>query len=159
MQMNFRGRRGKTLNRRQLAQVFMLPLLTACLLLLSLLLLGAPPASQAQSGITDFTTIRASAFWMASPKTTRVLTNNATLNPLGTFQPISSATAIGTSGANITVKSAGTLLILRNVGAQTITITETGTLISAGNIVLGAEDSATLLSDGTNWVQIGASNN
>lgn len=146
MQMKFRG---KTL----------LPVLTACLLLLSLVLLGSPPEIQAQSGITDFTSIRASAFWMARPATTRVLTNNGTLNALGTYQPISSTTAIGTSGANITVKAAGSLLILRNVGAQTITFTETGTLISSGNIALSANDSATLLSDGTNWVQIAASNN
>lgn len=113
----------------------------------------------AQSGITDFTSVRASAFWMAAPKQTRVLTANGTLNALGTHQPISSTAAIGTSGANITVKAAGSILILRNVGAQTITFTETGTLISAGNIALGANDSATLLSDGTNWVQIAASNN
>jgi hypothetical protein len=117
------------------------------------------PPVEAQSGWTNFSNVRVGSHLATSVKTTRVLTNDGTLNPLGTLQPISSTAAVGTSGANITVEPAGTLLILRNVGANTITFTETGTLISAGNIALGANDSATLISDGTNWVQIAASNN
>lgn len=114
---------------------------------------------QAQGGITTFSSLRVTNFYRAQPRTTIVVTNDGTVLPTGTYQPISSTAAVGTSGANITVRPAGTMLVLLNVGAQTITFTETGTLVSAGNIALGANDSATLLSNGTNWYQIGASNN
>jgi hypothetical protein len=127
------------------------------LLLVLVLLLGREVA--AQPSWSSFSNLRTEGLLAATPKTTRVLTNNATLNALGSYQPISSTAAVGTSGANITVKAAGSLLVLVNVGAATITFTETGTLISAGNIVLGAGDSATLISNGVNWYQIAASNN
>jgi hypothetical protein len=117
------------------------------------------PAVWAQGGVTGFASLRVSNFYRAAPRAAITLTNNATLNATGTFQQITAASAIGTSGANITVKPAGTILILLNTGSNTITFTETGTLRSAGNIALGALDSATLLSDGTNWTQIAASNN
>lgn len=114
---------------------------------------------QAQTGVTGFSNVRVSNFYRSTERATLVVVTNGTLNPTGTNQPISSTAAAALSGASITVKPDGSLLILRNVGAQSITFTETGTLRSAGNIVLGANDSATLLSDGTNWTQIGASNN
>lgn len=116
-------------------------------------------ALQAQGGVTGFANIRITNFYRAAPRTTMVLTSGSTVNASGTNQPISSTAAIFTSGALITVKPAGSLLILTNVGSQSITFTETGTLISAGNLVLGQHDSATLLSNGTNWRQIAASNN
>lgn len=118
-----------------------------------------PPVVQAQGGVTGFANLRISNFYRSAPRTAITLTNNATLNATGTFQLITAAAAIGTSGANITVKPAGTELILLNTGSNTITFTETGTLKSAGNIALGALDSATLRSDGTNWYQVAASNN
>lgn len=114
---------------------------------------------QAQGGVTTFSSLRVTNFYRAHPRATIVVTNNGTVLATGTNQPISSTAAVGTSGANIPVRPAGTLLILHNVGAQTITFTETGTLVSAGNIILGANDTATLLSNGTNWIQVGASNN
>lgn len=94
-----------------------------------------------------------------NPAITQVITENDTLNATGTMQPISSTAAAAMSGNSITIKPAGTLLILVNVGAQTITFTETGILKSAGNIALGTLDSASLLSDGTSWYQIAGSNN
>lgn len=135
------------------------------LLLMALLLLARPSPSVAQSGVTNVTTlvarrdIRAGAFIQASPVTSITLTMNGWLTPTGTFQPIRAAGAVSTSGARIAVQPAGTQLILLNVGSNTITFTETGTLISAGNIALQANDSATLISNGTNWYQIAASNN
>lgn len=113
----------------------------------------------AQGGETMFDTVLAGNFYRAGQRATLTVTVNGTVNPTGTHQRLTAAGAVGTSGANITVKPAGTLLILSNVGSNTITFTETGTLISAGNIALGAGDSATLISDGTNWRQIAASNN
>lgn len=131
--------------------------IASALLFTALVSLG--PDAQAQTGVTGFSNVRVSNFYRSTERPTLVVVTNGTLNPTGTHQPISSTAAAALSGASITVKPDGSLLILRNVGAQSITFTETGTLISAGNIVLAANDSATLLSDGTNWIEIGASNN
>lgn len=114
---------------------------------------------QAQGGVTGFANLRISNFYRAAPRTQISVTMNGSIDPTGTFQRLNSAGNVAVSGANIEVKPAGTLLVLVNVGSSTITISETGTLKSAGNIALGALDSATLLSDGTNWYQIAASNN
>lgn len=115
---------------------------------------------QAQGGVTGFSNLRVSNFYRAQPRTAITVTFNSTVNATGTYQRLSAAfPAKSTSGANITVKPAGTLLILTNISTNTITFTETGTLVSAGNIALGQYDSATLLSDGTNWYQIATSNN
>lgn len=120
----------------------------------------AIPAVDAQGGVTGFANLRISNFYRAQARTAIVVTMNGTVNSTGTNQQISATfPAKATSGANITVKPAGTILILTNVATNTITFTETGTLISAGNLVLGENDSATLLSNGTNWRQIAAANN
>lgn len=97
--------------------------------------------------------------FILTAQTAATITNNGTLAPTGAFQPITAAGAVGTSGANITVGAAGSVLVLLNVGSNTITFTETGTLVSAGNIALGAGDSAVLISNGTNYYAIGGSNN
>ena len=140
---------------RSMAGALLLPVL----LVAALLLLAQPHVTEAQSGWSNFTNVRVGSHLATAPKATRIITNGGSLNPLGTLQPISSTAAVGMSGANITVEPAGTLLVLLNVGAQTITFTETGTLVSAGNIALGAGDSASLISNGTNWYQIAGSNN
>lgn len=129
-------------------------------LVAALLVWQTPQPVNAQTGVTAFGTVRVGAFYRAYPRTAITVTMNGFLTPTGTYQRIQNDTgAVATSGANIAVKQAGTILVLVNVGANTITFTETGTLISAGNIALAAQDSATLISDGTNWTQIGASNN
>lgn len=137
--------------------------MVAALLLLNLMVLtraNNPVPVQAQGGgVQRVSTLRVNNFFRAYPRTAITLTNNAVLTPTGTYQRITAASAIGTSGANIVVQPAGTELKLVNVGASAITFTETGTLVSAGNIVLGQNDSATLMSDGTNWTQVAASNN
>jgi len=141
------------------------------LLIMALILLVGPSPSAAQSGVSNFTTVIASrdihaggdllldGFLTVNPGVAISLTMNGWVTPTGTLQPLTSAGAVATSGARIAVQPAGSKLILLNLGAQTITFTETGTLISAGNIALGANDSATLLSNGTNWYQVGGSNN
>lgn len=118
-----------------------------------------PQVLSAQNGVTGFANLRIANFYRAQPRTAITLVSDATLNATGTLQRITSAGAVGTSGANITIKPAGTILILLNTGSNTITFTETGILKSAGNIALGTLDSATLVSDGTNWYQIAGSNN
>lgn len=139
--------------------------------LLVVLLGGMPPAADAQSGVSNFTTISASrdvyaggnvqldGFLTLVPATALTVTNNALITPSTTLMPLVAAASVGLSGTNIAVMDAGTLLVLHNTGSNTITFTETGTLISAGNIVLGPEDTAILGSDGANWVQLSGSNN
>lgn len=118
-----------------------------------------PQPSDAQGGVTGFANLRITNFYRAQPRTALVVTNNGTINATGTYQRLSSASAVGTAGTNVTVKPAGTILTLVNVGANTITITETGVFTSAGNIALGAGDAATLYSNGAAWLQVGGSNN
>lgn len=118
-----------------------------------------PQASEAQTGVASFSTVRVGSFIRTVPRTSLTITMNGWLTSTGTYQRITAAGTVATSGAKIAIKPAGTILILVNSGSNSITFTETGTLISAGNIVLGANDSVQLLSDGTNYTQIGASNN
>lgn len=136
-----------------------LPVLSALVLLLTMWALMFTPQIQAQGGVTGFANLRISNFYRTQQRPVVVVTMNGSLNPTGTNTIISSTATAALSGANITVEPSGTILILRNMGSNSITFTETGTLVSAGNIVLGTLDSATLLSNGTNWYQIGASNN
>lgn len=136
------------------------PAVAASLLLIVFLLFhGLSSSVGAQGGVTGFANLRITNFYRAQPRTAIVVTNNGTINATGTYQRLSSAAAVGTAGTNVTVKPAGTILTLVNVGANTITITETGVFTSAGNIALGAGDSATLYSNGAAWLQVGASNN
>lgn len=85
------------------------------------------------------------------------VTNNGTVTPVGAYQQLTAAGAVATS--SITVGSAGSLVTLVNIASNTITFTDTGTLKLSGNAVLGQYDSLTLLSDGTNLVQVGKSDN
>lgn len=115
--------------------------------------------AEAQGGVTGFANLRITNFYRAAPRAAITVADNGTINSTGTYQKLTAAAAVGTSGDNLTIKPAGSVLILVNVGAQTITITETANMKSAGNIALGTLDSATLLSDGADWYQIAASNN
>lgn len=127
--------------------------------LVAMLLFQTPQPVAAQTGVAAFSTIRVGSWLREMPRTAITITMNGWLTPTGSNQYITSAGAVATSGAKIAVKPAGYILTLTNVGAQTITFTETGTLVSAGNVALGPNDVATFKSDGTNWVQRSASNN
>ncbi len=123
---------------------------------LGLLFAPAIPMVEGQGGVTGFANLRISNFYRAQPRTAITVTNGGTVNPTGTYTRL---TAAGAVAASLVAEPAGSVLILVNTGSNTITFTETATLISAGNIALGAGDSATLISDGTAWTQIAASNN
>lgn len=92
-----------------------------------------------------------------TPQTVITITQAATLSPTGSYQQLTAAGAV--SFGAITAGTAGDLLTLVNIGSNTITITDTGTLKLTGNLALGQYDSATLLSDGTNWIQLATANN
>lgn len=89
--------------------------------------------------------------------TTITVSNDSTVTPTGSYQPLTSAANVGT--ATIAVQGAGTVVHLVNTTNTTITFTDTGTLKLSGNAALGQFDSLTLISDGTNWVEISEANN
>jgi len=94
---------------------------------------------------------------LMTPATGITVTNGMTLTPLGSYQPLTAAGSVA-FGA-ITAGTAGAMLYLTNNSAQTITMTDTGTLMLSGNLALGQYDTVLLLSDGTNWRQVATTNN
>ena len=92
-----------------------------------------------------------------APQTALVVTSGGTITPVGAYQQITAAGAVGTSA--ITAGNAGDVLILINTGSNTITLTDTGTLKLGGNAALGPSDALALFSDGTNWIQVSKADN
>jgi hypothetical protein len=101
--------------------------------------------------------MQAGTWLLLTPATRITVTQDSTINPTGSYQPLGAAGA--TSTATITAKPAGSFLRLINETNQTITISDTGTLKLSADIALGQFDTLTLISDGTNWVQISTANN
>jgi len=101
--------------------------------------------------------LQAAGFIRPAANTAISVTNGATITPTGTFHALTAAGNVG-FGA-IAAGSPGDLLILVNEANVTITISDTGTLKLSGNLALGQFDSVTLLSTGTDWVQLATSNN
>ena len=85
-----------------------------------------------------------------------VITVTTFFTPTGRYQPV---TATAARGVTVTVGAEGMVTTITNVGTNNITITDTGTLIMAGNLALGQYDNLTLRSDGTRWIELGRSNN
>lgn len=85
-----------------------------------------------------------------------VITVTGTFTPLGRYQPVIAESAVGVT---MTVGAEGMVTTITNIGTDVITITDTGTLIMAGNLALGQYDNLTLRSDGTRWIELGRSNN
>ena len=94
---------------------------------------------------------------IGSTYTTITVGYQGTITPTGMYQLLTATAPRGTS--SVADPTAGRVVTLVNVGSQTITLTDTGTLKLAGNVALGQYDSVTLLGDGTNWIQVGTSNN
>jgi hypothetical protein len=90
------------------------------------------------------------------PPATLTITDGATIVPTGAVMELTSAGAVG---AELSTAGDGQLLILVNVGAQTITISDTATIESTGDIALGQYDTLTLIGSGVKWYQVAASNN
>lgn len=113
----------------------------------------------AGTGLVSTGSTSVGTFLVTQQGTTQVLTADGTLTPVTSYQPISSTAAIGTS--SIASAAAGTRLDIVNVGSQTITFTDTGTLRLSGNIALGAADTLSLVSAGTGqgWYQLATTNN
>jgi hypothetical protein len=94
------------------------------------------------------------------PPTPIAVTSGGVITPAGIYQTLTSAGNVGTSSVVTTTERK--LLILHNVGANTITLTDTGALVLGGNAALGANDTLTLLSSGgttSKWVQLSKADN
>jgi hypothetical protein len=87
-----------------------------------------------------------------SERSALTIGESGTITPTGVYQRLTSASNVGTS--SITGHVEGRILILHNIGSNTITLTDTSTLKLSGNAALGNLDSVVLMSDGTNWIQI-----
>lgn len=94
----------------------------------------------------------------SSPQATMTVGMNGSVTPGGSMQPLTSAANVGTS--NIALGTPGDLAIFVNVGANTITLTDTGNLLLAGNAALGPLDTLTIIAgpDGK-WVQVAKADN
>lgn len=111
--------------------------------------------TQNASSITTTLTI---GTWEAfTGQTELTIAMNDTITPTGTYQPLTAGGAVSAGG--IAAGTAGQLLILTNISANNITITDTGTVMLNANRVLGQYDTIMLLSDGTNWLELSYNDN
>ena len=86
------------------------------------------------------------------------LTNDFALVPTTSYVEVTSAGAVGGVFSTTGVVE-GQVIFLVNVGAQTITFTDTGTSKLSGNAALGANDTLTVIFDGTNYNEVAQQDN
>lgn len=80
-----------------------------------------------------------------------------TFQATGVIQPVASAGAV--SFGDLGTPTTGGLLMIANIGSNNVTISETASIVSAGNVVLGAGDTVTYAYIGTKWYQFGPAGN
>jgi len=90
------------------------------------------------------------------PPTALTVTNGAVITPTATVMELTSAGAVG---AELVAAGDWQLLILVNIGAQNIVISDTASIESTGDITLGQYDTLTLIGSGVKWYELAASNN
>ena len=86
------------------------------------------------------------------------VTNGSTITMTTSFVPLTAAGAVGTS-AIVGCETSGRLSFLYNTADQTITLTDTGTLLLAGNFGMTQYDMLILLGDGESCVEVSRSVN
>lgn len=87
-----------------------------------------------------------------------ITVSSDTITPTGTLQTLTASEAITISVIN--APRAGKVLMLTNISTNTITISETASLILGGQRALGQNDNLTLISvDGTAWTEFDFTNN
>lgn len=104
--------------------------------------------------VTDDATVGGLLTHLAADAIT--VTDGAAFAPTGSYQPI---TAAGEVTPTMTVGSAGQVVMIVNTSAQTINLADTGTAKLTAAFAMGQYDSLTLLSDGTNWIEIARADN
>lgn len=99
-----------------------------------------------------YTTFEVNGDVTLSPQTAIMVTQDSTISPTGSYQPLTAENDVSTS--SITAGSAGDVLYLTNTVTWTITLTDTGALKLSGNAALGQYDTLLLIADGTNWIEV-----
>lgn len=89
--------------------------------------------------------------------TSFAVTNLISITPTATYMVITATAACSPLG--IVAGDAGDILILTNESANAVTITDTGVIMLNTNRAIGQYDTLWLLSDGTNWLEMGFTNN
>jgi hypothetical protein len=121
-------------------------------------LTGAVSAPGGMTGdVTGALTLATDDFVTLTPGTSITVTNGAAFTPTATYQPVVAAgevTPTITAGA-----TAGRLVVLTNTGTNVINLADSGTLMLSAAAALGQYDSLTIVSDGTNWIEISRSDN
>jgi len=84
------------------------------------------------------------------------VTEGLTLTLTGTSQPLESA---GDATFNLPSGAAGDLLLLVNTVNHTLTLTDTASIKLAGDWQGGQYDALLVWCDGTNWIEVGRSDN
>lgn len=85
------------------------------------------------------------------------ITEGGAFTPTGTFQGITASGSVSTG--QIVVPASGVIFTLINFGSNTVTLTETASLVTSGNLALGQYDNATFISDGTRVILLSTTNN
>ena len=91
-----------------------------------------------------------------------IVSEGSTITPTGTYQPISSASAVTTSATTAIADGVknGQLLILVNENASdTIIVKDSANTHLSGDITLGNDDTLMLMWDGADWLELATSNN
>lgn len=120
---------------------------------------SAAPALATFGNVVSTTVVRVGTFLQPVKQSNVTVTDGSVIVPTGSYQPLTSAANTGTAAIATPTSSVNNAVYLVNVGANTITLTDTGTLKLAGNAALGVTDGILLVFDGTNWVEITRANN
>lgn len=108
------------------------------------------------------TVLTFSEFLAAEEQTAEVVTAGSTIVATGTYQPITSASAVTTSASTAIADGVvnGQLLILVNENVTDAIIIKNGANTHfSGDITLGNDDTLTLMWDGADWLELATSNN
>lgn len=100
--------------------------------------------------------VQAGAVLELQPADVLTVLDAAVVAPTSNYIPLGSA---GTVTVTVSAGAAGQVLMLVNTTNTTINLADTGTAKLASAGALGQYDSITLLSDGTNWIEVSRSNN
>ena len=94
---------------------------------------------------------------LIEPQPAISVTQDMTITGTGTFTLLESAADVSTGA--VAAGGPGQLLIFLVTTPHTITISDTGNIHSSGDTVLSEDDTATFISDGTAWMEIGQATN
>jgi len=114
------------------------------------------------SFVCDSTGMMSTGIMRFNKELTFTVEDATPITPTGTFMPLTSAGAVAVPAITKIVGSTGLpgdLLILKNVGAQNITVSASATVNLSGDLVLAVDDTIVLIWNGSRWVELATSNN